>query len=303
MIRYTIQCLLFCVVLSFSCEHPQKGLDQLFPGPGFEKGWSWHGMPKHYSAGNLYEYIDGEAELYLKYGFQEMATMTYFWGSVDDTSFIVDIYDMGTPLDAFGLYSNYRRPGYTFEKIGTEAIVSEYGLRFFQGRYVVEFKIGSDSERIRRAVRAVAERVSKKIEQPAEMPKMLSLLPEEDQVSRTLRYIARDMLNQSFLPAGLEARYQMDGKEVKGFVVLFDGLKEAHAGLDALRAFYVDSGDKFVSTDLERMEGFGMKTSYHGIVLVALEGKTIVGVEDLSSMQDGMGLLNRIRSRVSLQEK
>ena len=57
------------LILLIACEVPRKGLDQIFPGAGFEKGWSWHGSPKHYFPENLYDYINGEAELYLSYGF------------------------------------------------------------------------------------------------------------------------------------------------------------------------------------------------------------------------------------------
>ncbi len=163
---------LFFVLFGFalSCENPQKGLDQLFPGPGFEKGWSWFEMPTHYNPEDLYDYIDGEAELYLSYGFKELATLTYFWRSVDDTFLVVDIYDMGTSLNGFGLYSVYRHPEYKFEDIGTEAIVSDFGIKFYQGRYVVELKAGNDSEKTSHAVRVVAQKISERIGEPAEPP-------------------------------------------------------------------------------------------------------------------------------------
>src|SRR4030042_4975524 len=96
------------LLLACVCDPGLKGLDQLFPGPGFEKGWSWQGVPRHFTVQNLYEYIDGEAELYYAYGFRELATLTYFWKNPEDTFFTVNVYDMGDSLNAFGIYSNYR---------------------------------------------------------------------------------------------------------------------------------------------------------------------------------------------------
>jgi hypothetical protein len=110
------------------------------------------------------------------------------------------------------------------------------------------------------------------------------------------------MLNQSFLPAGLEAMYRVNGKEAKGFVVLFEGSDEAKAGLEAFRAFFEESGGEFVSAGLERTQGFGVKSSYSGVVLVALEGRFLVGVEGLASSKEGESLLNHLRKSVSRKE-
>jgi len=283
--------MLICVS---ACEKSQTGLDRLFPGPGFEKGWSWDGMPTHYTPDNLYEYIDGEAELYLTYGFRELATQTYFWGSADDTSFVVDIYDMGSPLNGFGLFSNYRQPGYHYESIGTEAIVSDYGLRFFQGRYVVEIKTGNISDRLNKAVRTVAERISERIPDPPDLPSSLNLLPAEEQIDKTLRYISKEMLNQGFLPGGLEAKYLTGEEEIAGFVVLFDSPEEAKIGLNRLRTFYQDMNASFVASPDVIGEGFAVRSSYHGYVLVSQTGRYLAGVQDLSSPEKGRSLLSRI---------
>ena len=283
--------LLICVS---ACEKSQTGLDRLFPGPGFEKGWSWDGMPKHYTPDNLYEYINGEAELYLTYGFRELATLTYFWGSADETSFVVDIYDMGSSLNGFGLFSNYRQPGYHYESIGTEAIVSDYGLRFFRGRYVVEIKTGDISDRLNKAVRTVAERISERIPDPSDLPPLLSRLPAEGQIDKTLRYLPKEMLNQGFLPGGLEARYLTGEEEVAGFVVIFETPEEAKNGVNRLRTFYQDMNASFVASPDVSGDGFGVRSSYHGYVLVSQTGRYMAGVQDLSSPEKGRSLLSRI---------
>jgi hypothetical protein len=251
-------------------------------------------MPTHYTPDNLYEYIDGEAELYLTYGFQELATLTYFWGSAEDTSFVVDIYDMGTSLNGFGLFSNYRQPGYHYESIGTEAIVSDYGLRFFQGRYVVEIKIGDISDRLNKAVRTVAERISERILDPPDLPSSLSLLPAEGQIDKTLRYISKEMLNQGFLPGGLEAKYLTGEEEIAGFVVFFESPEEAKNGLNRLRTFYQDMNVSFVAPPDVSGEGFAVRSSYHGYVLVSQTGRYLAGVQDLSAPEKGQSLLSRI---------
>lgn len=210
---------------------------------------------------------------------------------------------MGTALNAFGLYSNYRHPRYRYEKIGTEAIVSDFGIRFFRGQYVVDIKAGDSSERTNEGIHNAAQRISERIEAPAEFPEILTLLPSEGRVERTLRYVAQEMLNQSFLPGGMEARYRVDGEEVAGFVVLFDSHEVARNGFEALREFFKKSDDEFVFIDLGEANGFGVKTSYHGYVLVTLEGRFLAGVQDLSSPKKGIGLLLSITNRLLEKEE
>ncbi len=285
---------LLVLMTLLSCDSAQTGLDQFFPGPGFEKGWSWEGKPRHYVPEDLYNYINGEAELYHSYGFVECATLTYFWGSPDDTSFVVDIYDMGIPINAFGLYSIYRHPGYQYEAIGAEAVVSAFGIKYYQGSYVIELKAGDSSEKTQQAMQTVARRVSERIPDPAEPPELINLLPLEDQVDKTLRYTANEMLNQAFLPAGLEATYRIGDEEVMGFVVLFDDTEKARTGLMDLRFFYEESGDQFVADSQINQEGFVVKTRYHGYVVVSLMSRYLAGIQDLSSPEGGTDLLRRI---------
>jgi len=287
------------IVLFLFCEKPQSGLDQLFPGPGFEKGWSWFKMVVHYNPDNLYEYIDGEAELYLSYDFKELATLTYFWGNVDDTSFVVDIYDMGTPLSAFGLYSNYRYPDYNYEKIGTEAVVSDFSIKFYQGKYVVELKAGAASNKIKNAMLTVAKKISERIKEPAEPPPILNLLPRKNQIDKTLRYVSKNMLNQAFLPGGLEARYRIKGREATGFIVFFENPDDAKTGFEKLRDFFKKSDEAVFHLNKLGNDNFGVKTSYHGYVLASLSGRFIVGAEDSSSPETGVELVLEIRENIN----
>jgi hypothetical protein len=297
--RKTLSLCLTLAILTASCFVRQKGMDKLFPSSGFEKGWKWEGKPKHYFPQNLYEYIDGEAELYISYGFKELATLLYYWGSPEDTFFVVDIYDMGSPLNAFGLYSNFRHPEYQFHDIGAEGFVSAYGMKFYKGNYLVDIKVGDFSEKCRRAVWIAAKEVDRRIETPTQGPDYLDYLPAENQMPRTLRYIQREMLNQGFLPGGLEARYAVEGGEVTGFVVVFDSLLSAKQGFEELKQFHAVSGGRFINAKVPGESSFAVRTSYHGVALVFLTGKCIGGVQDLSDATKGEGLVNALFENIT----
>ena len=65
-----------------------------FPAPvcTLVPGWSQDGPPRSYVADNLFEYMDGNAEGYLIYGFQTMHGVSCKKGNV---TFLIDVSDMG----------------------------------------------------------------------------------------------------------------------------------------------------------------------------------------------------------------
>lgn len=288
--------IIFCAVFTMTLCHAENKLDLLFPGPNFIEGWTWDGSPKHYTPDNLYDYIDGEAELFHDYGFLGLSVLTYYKDSHEDTFFVVNIYDMGTDINAFGLYSTFRYPGYDFDSIGVESIVSDYGLKFYLGQYYIDIGMGDATESIQNAARFVANMIVKNIDVPAQPPDFLSLLPSDNQVEKTLRYVASGMLNQTFLPEGIEAQYQLNGEEAIGFVIRCQSSSNAIDCVDKLKAFFEDA--KTIQNDLLRNEVTGIETPYHGVLLCSVENQYIYGVQDVDDIQPGILILESIQTNL-----
>ncbi|MFQ6115583.1 MAG: DUF6599 family protein, partial [bacterium] len=85
------------VVAGFSgqlhCQGGNWNIESLLPSPRSASGWSWEDSPMHYYRDNLFEYINGAAELYLAYGFKELVSVIYLLEKRDEESIVVDIYD------------------------------------------------------------------------------------------------------------------------------------------------------------------------------------------------------------------
>lgn len=287
-----------CVFFIASVCRAENKLNQLFPEPHFINGWSLDGRPTHYTPENLYDYIDGEAELFHDYGFRELATLTYYQDSPEDTFFVINIYDMGSDLNAFGIYSTYRYPGYDFDSVGVEAIVSDYGLKFYKGQYFVDISMGDATVTIQGAAHAAADTVSKKINAPLTPPDFLNLLPLDHQIDKTLRYVASGMLNQTFLPEGIEAQYQFDGDEISGFIIRFDADDQVAEGIEELKLFFGES-KQLHQDDLSNREIVGIQTPYHGILLCSLHDRYLFGVQDIEDIHIGIQLLESIKDKLN----
>ena len=84
-------------------------------------GWAQTGEVLTYDADNLWEYINGAAELFVEYDVQTCRTADL---SAGDLTVTVDLYDMGTPLNAFGIFVRERPVAGAPLPNATEATVS-----------------------------------------------------------------------------------------------------------------------------------------------------------------------------------
>ena len=80
-------------------------LSELVPGAVGE--WRVEGEDRLYDRQGLYEYIDGGAELYISYGYERLFSRTF--SKPGQPSMIVDLFDMGSSRNAFGVFSQQLR--------------------------------------------------------------------------------------------------------------------------------------------------------------------------------------------------
>ena len=99
-------------------------------------GWSASSYQGYYTSENLHDYLNGGAERYLGYGFQELHMREYLGGHQGKTRIIVELYRMYSPADAYGIFSS-DRAGHNPGSIGVEAALGEHLLQFYQGEYFV----------------------------------------------------------------------------------------------------------------------------------------------------------------------
>ena len=85
-------------------------LSRILPVSGLLPGWALEGPIKKYTGEDLFEYINGEAELYVQFGFKILTAGLYLKDGNDKLGIAADVYEMGSALEAFGIYANYRKP-------------------------------------------------------------------------------------------------------------------------------------------------------------------------------------------------
>lgn len=160
--------------------------------------WRLEGGEELYSPETLFDYMDGAAELYLAYNFRLMKTARYSKG--DGPRIVLELYEMASSEDAFGIFS--------FEREDREAGVgqgSEMGggiLRFWKGRYFAN--VYGEEEVPEASILALGKALAAGIREEGKPPQLLELLPEasEGLELQSVRFFRNHIcLNQRFFIA------------------------------------------------------------------------------------------------------
>lgn len=162
----------------------------LLPANGEASHWVRAGKPSVDIGEDLYKHvIGGNPELYHNYGFIEGATVEYQTPRLGSQPLILlEIFDMGTPENAFGVYSRNRYPQDEFEWVGSRAIVSGRGLNCWKGKYFIQIEGYEFASQIKLGMVELAKATVERIKDPLTLPHLLSLLPSENKVPHSEKY-------------------------------------------------------------------------------------------------------------------
>lgn len=122
-------------------------------------------------------------DLYYAYGFQRQAEVEYQAPQFGSKPLILlEIFDMGTPENAFGIYSFYTYPRMKFEWVGAKAMLSGGYLRFAKGKYFIQIEGYEFATGIREGMIELAKTVATEIQDPPPEPRMLTHLPNNNKI-------------------------------------------------------------------------------------------------------------------------
>lgn len=202
--------------------------------------------PRFYGA-NLFQYIDGAADAYLDFGLVAMLHQEYKSSGVDMT---LDIYNLGSPENAFGIYAAERAPNYQFLQLGTEAYGSDEILNFLQGKFYVKLSAFSETQRTAPLLERMAQAVSQRMGAPASMPAFVSLFPPDDLVSHSIKYVKKAPLGHDFLAPALTASYSIEAKPTVLVISRAANPQAALRRLEQVRGYFTSSRKLAAAADV-----------------------------------------------------
>jgi hypothetical protein len=169
-----------------------------------------------YKPDNLWDLIDGAADLYLEYNFVDLRLGRY---QNDDSAEIkVELYRHASEADAFGIYSQERYPDYHFLDIGAQGYREKGVLNFLAGSYYVKISSVQAGDKVQEGLLSIAKMVESHLQQPKAMPSLLTAFPIAGRAVNTEQYIAKSFLGYSFLNGAYVVTYDAGGS-FKSFVI------------------------------------------------------------------------------------
>lgn len=235
------------------------------PTCGLAPGWAQQGAARAYDASNLFEYMDGNAEGYLLYGFIAMHGVTCARGG---DSILIDISEFESSDLAFGMFSANRDSRLAGESLGAAGQITPRRAIFVKDRYYAELAATTDKDHSP-SLRAFSTALAQLLPGSNGAPAALSWFPSAGRTS--VRLIPESVLGLRLLKRGYVAEYPFG----KAFVVEESSPEASVAVMDQLRARFGQTGDPIQMTD-----------RYLGRLCFLRKGKYIAGYAGVADGHD-----------------
>jgi len=291
------------------------GASSLFPKV---EGWKISDGPSKYTPDTLFEYIDGGAESFLQFDFQDLASATYANDGArpgksrpssrashegDATAaakaeITVDIYRHRDAFRAFGMYTQERPAGTTPLPIGIEAYAGPDYLEFVVGPYYV--KLVQSGAKQPSFLRGFAEKVAAGLPGTHEAPAVLKCFPERGKRARAEKLMARDFLGHPFLHDAVAVPYQIGGASFRLFVVEGKDSADVRAMVQRYRTV---AKSPAVGGDSAGAEGTAtVKDPLNGEVMLQWKGRWLWGAVDQPG-DECQALVDELGRKISALDK
>lgn len=263
----------FMTLLTGAIYPPSPAVSKPLPFPDLP-GWKLSGEIETFSPETLFDYIDGGADAFLRYDFEELTVAQYENGR--GGSLTIEIYCHRTPSHAFGIYSLERPPDPKLVQIGDQGYAEKDLLNFIAGPYYLKlstFNVASESETVLTlAARPLAEAFGGR----TSLPPPLSFFPPEGKRMNSEAFIARNFLGYPFLHSAYTTEYEAGGKVFKLFLIQGGDEKECKLMIER---YFAQLQNR--RTDLTEGSYF-LQDPHHGAIAFHWKGRYLWGILGLS---------------------
>lgn len=196
--------------------------------------------PEFFGPENLSEKINGKAELYLSSGFLGLTCQRFMAAGIPAMWFEVFSYDMGSPRNAFSVFSTQRRPDAMKLDLTASAYKTENALFFAHGPYYLEIiAAAKDMENLMQAFAqsfVTGNRVGSADLDEAD------LFPKESLIDGSIVLLAENVFGYGELNHVFIARYSLNGAQLTAFLSRRGSPEEAENLASGFRDMLLENG-------------------------------------------------------------
>ncbi len=228
-------------------------------------GWEQDGDVKKFDKDNLFNHINGAAEFYFNYNFQELQVVRY---SKDDAEIILEVYDHGDPVHAYGIYSMERPPEADVKEIGAEGYYEETILNCVADRFYIKMNSYREEEAGGGVLLNTAREVTDKLSDKPRLPRVIQAMPTDNLEPNSRQFVSKTFMGHNFLESAYRASYETEEGKLTMFVIerknqeeVLDIIKKYHEFIQSSKTDFSDDNyeieDPFNGTiHLNQVENF-----------------------------------------------
>lgn len=247
------------------------------------ENWEKSDDIQSYYPENLFEYINGAAEIYLSYEFKELLVVQFDHEN-SEANISIEIYDMGEQENSFGIYSVERYPDNQFVPVGIQGYTEEGILNFLIGDYYIKLFCFGCSGDTADGLMKFAKGIAAKVEKKGSLPPLLGVFPQEGKIAHSEKFILRNFLGYGFLHDGYLVNYKTDDFEFDCFLIKGRDEEDAKKMLNQYLQSNADSPeDQGVGKVIKIEDRY-----YKNIFLLRLD-KYICGVMKIEDGSEALG--------------
>ena len=243
MIRTTVLAVVLVAAVAAACPAREEGVRgpadeadtlaaaDLLPAAAELDGWKEEGGVLLYGPDDLWEYIDGQAVTFLMYDLRGAAVRRYL--DAEGREYKIEVYEHGSPLMAFGIYSRFRSPEAEFIDMGGGGFVDEYSLHFWKGRFYVLVGAYDEGGGNLPGMKFLASTVAAGIPGGAGEPEEVSLFPPDGLAAGSVTFISRGVMGSGKLPPAFSGEYPDGDRKVRLYLFPLESTAAAGAAFEA----------------------------------------------------------------------
>jgi hypothetical protein len=167
--------------------YSQDNIKSLLPGGNPIGNWLQKDSIEIYSGDDLFYFINGGADVYLEYGFNQVAVGRYQNPSANTIQ--VEIYEMEDTDGAYGIFSLNSLETGKKQDIGDLSFLYDYNIDIWKGKYLIRSNVARKDEGVMDTLLIFARDIEQKIETSGSLPKILQTIDFDDQTLYQVKYV------------------------------------------------------------------------------------------------------------------
>lgn len=254
------------------------------------------GAVESYDPDTLSERIDGKAELYLAAHFQEMSCRAFI--APDGARVQAYVYAMGTPRDAFAVFSAQRRSGAVPNAVAEHAYQTENAFFFAKGRHYAELVADRGGPEVLAGLTAMGAALAGRLPSgdtagQESGSSEAGLFPADGLDPASVRLAAEDAMGMAGFSNVYTAEYALPEGPATAFLAVRASPGAAEADARAFAAFLTQNGYVPAAAD-GAPEGATVLAMDGSVEIILIRGNALAGVHDVPTRPAALALAGRL---------